>query len=310
MRKILSAVLIGGLILAGPALADIKYTSDIEVVKGPSITTTDGNFYVAYADKDKDILFGKVKLVTAGGQVIVWQTSADIMYTTNDKPDCGFLWDKLILAFTTEDDDVKIVLFNTDFNLVGTTEYSPSAEYGPSVAGWDDYVVNTWLSSKKPGVTLIGSNIDQIGAYNNLCDIRYNELEAKSEASLDIFGDLATVVWRGDKDKIHITCFALQYTGGEINVIGYHDTELEEKTKLAPACTYSANGELCVVWASEDTNYIFMNTFNVSSTADASSVRKETITVDGCKGVDVCITGGKTYIAYANEDGLLTISKF
>jgi hypothetical protein len=310
MRRIASIILIVGLLWAGVSFADIKYTSDILVAKGPSITALDGNFYVAYADKDKDVLFGKVKIQTAGGTVVIWQKSAEVQYSTNHEPCCGSVDGKLVLGFVEENNNAKLVTYDTDFNMLGTTEYKPSAEYALSVASFRSKVVNTWASSDKPGLTLVGSDITSIGSYNNLCDLRYSEYKPKSPISLDVYGDLAAAVWKDGDDKIHITCFALQLSGGAISVSGYHDTLLAEKTKLYPACAFNEEGTLVLVWPSEDTKYIFVDAFSADSISDANSVRKESIEVNGCLGLDLCFSGGKAYIAYADKDGKLTVSKF
>jgi len=310
MKKIVSIMLAVGLLWAGVSSADIKYTSDILVAKGPSITALDGNFYVAYADKEKDVLFGKVKIQTAGGTVVIWQKSAEVQYNTNHQPDCTSVNGNLVLAFAEENGNVKLVVYNTEYNMLGTTEYKPSAEYAPSVAGFRSKVVSTWVSSDKPGLTLVGSDITSIGSYNNLCDLRYSEYKPKSPVSLDVYGDLAAAVWKDGDDKIHITCFALQLSGGAISVTGYHDTLLAEKTKLYPACAFNEEGSLVLVWPSEDEKYIFVDFFSADSVSDASSLRKESIEVNGCLGLDLCFSGGKAYIAYADKDGKLTVSKF
>jgi len=310
MRKILFAVILFSLFLSVGALADIKFTSDYEVVKGPSIVHLDGQFYIAYADKDKDVILMKVKLRTTGGQYIAWLDSADVAYSTDYIPDVAIVGGDVVLGFTKTDGNVFLAKYNTDLDLVGSTEYQPTSKYGASVAGWKGHVLNSWTSDKKPGLTIIGTDISKVGDYNNLCDLRYSDYEPKSEAKVACFGDTLAVVWTDGDKKIHITCFALEYSAGKINIGNIHDTKTEEKTKLSPVCAFNDDGELCVSWASEDSNYIFINYFTVSTNSDAVSLRKDSIKVDGCLGLDVCATEGKTYIAYAGSDGLLVISKF
>ncbi|MGQ9707115.1 MAG: hypothetical protein ACUVWP_09010 [bacterium] len=310
MKRIILLVAI--LFFTNVMFAEVKYTSEITTNVAPSLTFTAGdNLYLSWVDKNGVIHIGKGVLRTTGGQVVKIIKDIDIGSKTPNHPDLAFHGENILLGWNEPNGKVYLALYNTDLERKSKFEYNPSANNAISVApSFKKLIVNTWTSKNKPGLTLIAT-LPTGGDYcETLCDLRYSEYLPKGGSSIATMEGKALVVWRGDKNEVHLTNFKLQYIEltKKFDVVIHTDYAFDFKTEIDPACAFGADGKLYITWYNKGQDLIECGLFDISSETPVS-VDHKNFTADGCKGIDICFYDGNPYIAYTNKDGIIVVAK-
>jgi len=300
------------LVFVGLLFSEVKYTSEITTSAAPALIFTSGDkLYLSWVDNNGIIHLGKGILRTAPGQVVKITNDIDIGSKTPNHPDIAFHGEHILLGWNESDGKVYLALYDQDLVRKSKFEYSPSANNAISVApSFKKLILNTWTSEKKPGLTLIATLPVGGDKYKNLLDSRYNEYLPKGGSSLATMEGRAFVVWRDDKNVVHLTNFKLQYIEltNKFDVVSKSDTALDFKTEIDPACAFGSDGNLYISWYNKGMDLIECASFNVSGDTP-TKVKGKNFKADGCKGIDLCFYDGNPYVAYANKDGIIIVAK-
>jgi hypothetical protein len=309
-RNILLLTII--LVFVGLLFSEVKYTSQITTGVAPALTFTTGdNLYLSWVDKNGEIHLGKGILRTTGGQVIIINNDVDVGSKTPNHPDLAFHGEHILLGWNESGGNVYLALYDSDIVRKSKFEYSPSANNAISVApSFKKLILNTWTSSKKPGITLVGTLPKGGDNSELLLDSRYSEFVPKGGSSIATMEGNAVVVWRDDKNVVHLTNFKLQYIEltKKLDVVNHTDTALDFKSELDPACAFGSDGNLYISWYNKGMDLIECASFDISGDIP-TKVDGKNFKADGCKGLDLCFYDDSPYVAYANKDGIIVVVK-
>lgn len=301
MRMKLSIILAVIFLLSVIGFTEILYESNLEVVGTPSITNVGDNFYLSWLDGEDVLHLARVKFRVSGEQIPIL-LEKDISVKGVYSPDIASYEGDVLMGWVDDDSDVYIQLYEQDsLDVYMTRKYAPYADGAVNVSPYGDYVLNTWVSSEKPGLTIVITNPDN---KSNICDERVNYYKPEDNtASVAQYNDYIYCAWNDD-GEVHVTIFQLNSVHDDI--INDWDNEIDAKTDLPPAICATDGGIIFVAWADDVEENIYIQAYDVTENV-LDPLKRFDFPIEGCQGLDITVMGRKVYVSYGDEEGEINV---
>jgi hypothetical protein len=302
MRKIFSLTLISMLIFVAIAQG-ISYESNIKIEGAPSIVYIDGNFYLSFVNEDNNLMLTRVKFRLSGEHVPIL-LEKEISQSPKFCPDIANYDDeKVIMGWVHDEDRVYIELYDLDkLTATFTHKYLPDADGPVSVFQYDEDILNTWVSSKKPGLTFVITDVSQT---KHILDERFSEYRPENNTgSVAQYDGYLYSAWYDDDGKVHITVVQLNST--KTDSINDWVIDVDAKTDLPPAVFATQNGILFVAWADDIEENIYVQAYKIDKSV-LTAVNISDFPINGCNGLDITVVEKNVYVAYSDEEGKLKV---